>query len=82
MIYFNSRPREGANSNVEKYIAVHMLFQFPPPRGGELLAQNAETSIDLFQFPPPRGGEPISCSIRRRMYYFNSRPREGANRHP
>ena len=33
--YFNSRPREGANPKIWR-IRATALFQFPPPRGGEL----------------------------------------------
>ena len=33
--YFNSRPREGANMYNCGLVLLCMLFQFPPPRGGE-----------------------------------------------
>ena len=35
MIYFNSRPREGANQERGYQFLFLTLFQFPPPRGGE-----------------------------------------------
>ena len=56
--YFNSRPREGANLAEFKHNALDSVFQFPPPRGGERLARNANNYFGIFQFPPPRGGEP------------------------
>ena len=34
------------------------IFQFPPPRGGELFRDNQYRRPGQFQFPPPRGGEP------------------------
>ena len=37
------------------------------------------TGLTQFQFPPPRGGE-LKCHDARSIdFYFNSRPREGAN---
>ena len=33
--YFNSRPREGANNVYPAGISCAVVFQFPPPRGGE-----------------------------------------------
>ena len=36
--YFNSRPREGANFALYAGLSAVKLFQFPPPRGGELSA--------------------------------------------
>ena len=56
-------------------------FQFPPPRGGERgLVENEDFEV-VFQFPPPRGGEPGKPGLLAGFgCYFNSRPREGANR--
>ena len=56
------------------------IFQFPPPRGGELNDKAAQAASLKFQFPPPRGGEPWqSTHGPGRILHFNSRPREGAN---
>ena len=56
---FNSRPREGANIDMDDLDNTDMLFQFPPPRGGERVFALLYEPDDPFQFPPPRGGERI-----------------------
>ena len=56
-----------------------MLFQFPPPRGGERHPDTPTHTPTQFQFPPPRGGERGPCSPWALGKDFNSRPREGAN---
>ena len=56
-LYFNSRPREGANL-AQNITANVFIFQFPPPRGGEHEIKVGHRFYGIiFQFPPPRGGE-------------------------
>ena len=57
ILYFNSRPREGANNAAGSTTPPQSGFQFPPPRGGELPRIKNYCNPDIFQFPPPRGGE-------------------------
>ena len=54
---FNSRPREGANFPRPSDTRDNILFQFPPPRGGERGGYRRAGPEGPFQFPPPRGGE-------------------------
>ena len=62
-------------------VAVHVPFQFPPPRGGERLYLQPQGCRHSISIPAPARGR-TGAPVRgvRRPYYFNSRPREGANR--
>ena len=48
-----ARGRTGSNTSS----GPGMIFQFPPPRGGERPIKPWVVTVTLFQFPPPRGGE-------------------------
>ena len=71
-------PARGRTDTIRALSAL-IEFQFPPPRGGELLAYAYRTIRHVFQFPPPRGGERGETGARGQQTDFNSRPREGAN---
>ena len=78
--YFNSRPREGANEKNPNTSITADAFQFPPPRGGELLFALSLACHDLISIPAPaRGRTSKPTTEHNRIAYFNSRPREGAN---
>ena len=78
-LYFNSRPREGANRKMEKATFHDHLFQFPPPRGGEP-TDDAFRVLRAISIPAPARGRTIQVigGIVHHIH-FNSRPREGAN---
>ena len=79
-LYFNSRPREGANVLVAIIIAYLVKFQFPPPRGGELRQQQStHPGPTKFNSRPREGANlPVPWFLPSAVH-FNSRPREGAN---
>ena len=54
-------------------------ISIPAPARGRTGFPSPQHPQMLFQFPPPRGGEPPGRGARASTYYFNSRPREGAN---
>ena len=58
-----------------------IVFQFPPPRGGELcrIALDHPQEISI---PAPARGRSIALRMLRPLRNFNSRPREGAKRSP
>ena len=76
---FNSRPREGANSFVPARPFPGCKFQFPPPRGGELLPAKRRLEAANFNSRPREGANHGSIPWNIHRNYFNSRPREGAN---
>ena len=126
-LYFNSRPREGANDDLDKLSKVLDVFQFTPPRGGKLRNKLIKDSSLYFNSRPREGANEEAHTIsdqeffisihapargqtsdyvpmdsgalisihapargqtygrsenHRRIIYFNSRPREGANPPP
>ena len=72
-------PARGRTSAFQSGNCSMILFQFPPPRGGEPCSGVFPLQLCTFQFPPPRGGEHTGFSGFLLWKDFNSRPREGAN---
>ena len=54
---FNSRPREGANAQTHR-AGLFILFQFPPPRGGEPKPANTDPPPEYFNSRPREGANP------------------------
>ena len=56
--YFNSRPREGANSGRWMVWNIVLMISIPAPARGRTCRDKAyRAKKEGFQFPPPRGGE-------------------------
>ena len=78
-MYFNSRPREGANRGGKKGFSGTIRFQFPPPRGGEQCRHPRLSPLWYFNSRPREGANVSTSTFCISPCYFNSRPREGAN---
>ena len=76
---FNSRPREGANLQHHPKDFGDCISIPAPARGRTILQKDPWIEAVIFQFPPPRGGEQRIFGDHPLCRYFNSRPREGAN---
>ena len=77
--YFNSRPREGANNVYPAGISCAVVFQFPPPRGGERTSNPPISRPSYFNSRPREGANISKAAMNWLGTHFNSRPREGAN---
>ena len=77
VIYFNSRPREGATPGGCGAPQGRQDFN-SRPREGATRANNKYIAEHIFQFTPPRGGDTFIARCTTTQQYFNSRPREGA----
>ena len=60
-------------------LSVWPLFQFPPPRGGELASARRWGKLSNFNSRPREGANTSYIIISVSIGDFNSRPREGAN---
>ena len=76
---FNSRPREGANPEMHQ-LAHTMPISIPAPaRGRTVMIGNAKEICAISIPAPARGRTGINLDDFKGIFYFNSRPREGAN---
>ena len=62
--YFNSRPREGANVKPLLGEQKAVLFQFPPPRGGEHVQRLGVASRKRISIPAPARGRTFLTFFR------------------
>ena len=76
---FQFTPPRGGKRRWRRSAGPERRFQFTPPRGGKRKSLGGGVVRGLFQFTPPRGGKPSCQAFFFNIYYFNSRPREGAN---
>ena len=58
---------------------INDIFQFPPPRGGELWPGIFPCTTMYFNSRPREGANIQPATSGNRLLNFNSRPREGAN---
>ena len=77
---FQFPPPRGGEPQAARIAGTSMEFQFPPPRGGERSHTPACSKWSTISIPAPARGRTICDRGRRVGRYFNSRPREGANR--
>ena len=57
--YFNSRPREGADTKYYDGTNLLNIFQLTAPRGGRRYIDAHKTGPSSFQLTAPRGGRPV-----------------------
>ena len=74
---FNSRPREGANPKPTAHAGNHQIFQFPPPRGGELLKICKAGPLRYFNSRPREGANQADVAARRAVIFQFPPPRGG-----
>ena len=78
-VYFNSRPREGANLlHVSMQVRLS-LISIPAPARGRTVHTFLKHNIKFISIPAPARGRTKPIGRSRATNYFNSRPREGAN---
>ena len=78
-VYFNSRPREGANDGSIAQVCREEISIPAPARGRTCTFCNRSDFLLGISIPAPARGRTRSKGPNGNLLYFNSRPREGAN---
>ena len=77
---FQFPPPRGGELSVRRFAGKLRCISIPAPARGRTEMERMPGNRAIFQFPPPRGGEQRFQRHAAGGFYFNSRPREGANR--
>ncbi len=79
--YFNSRPREGANTGQRWHLGEERYFNSRPREGANRDISLLDRWENTISIPAPARGRTGACGVCNCLVaYFNSRPREGANK--